>query len=96
MFKNITWVPDIDFVIRKAWSMRIFLIIAVLSGTVTVAEFVLATGGEPLAGIFPPGIYPLAVGILSVLGMYFRAVLQQKTTEVVNGEVDDQQVSENN
>lgn len=81
---NITFVPDIDFVLKKAWSMRIFFIIAILSGTVTVAEVVLASGGDTIANLLPPGLYPLLVGILSILGMYFRTVLQQKTTEIVN------------
>lgn len=96
MFKNITFVPDIDFVLKKAWSMRIFFIIAILSGTVTVAEVVLASGGETIANLLPPGLYPLLVGILSILGVYFRTVLQQKTTEVVNGEEDDKQVPKDN
>jgi len=96
MFKNITFVPDIDFVLKKAWSMRIFFIIAILSGTVTVAEVVLASGGETIANLLPPGLHPLLVGILSILGMYFRTVLQQKTTEVVNGEEDDKQVPKDN
>ena len=86
---NVTWVPDIEFVLKKAWSMRIFLIIAVLSGTLTVTEVIMASGGETFARILPPGIYPLTVGILSVLGMYFRTVLQKKTDEVVNGKPED-------
>jgi hypothetical protein len=83
---NITFVPDIDFVLKKAWSMRIFFIIAILSGTVTVAEVVLASSGDTIANLLPPGLYPLLVGILSILGMYFRTVLQQKTNEVVKGD----------
>ena len=82
---NIQFVPDIDFVLKKAWSMRIFLILAVLSGSLTVAEVVFATGGDAISAILPPGLYPLIVGILSILGMYFRTVLQKKTEEVVNG-----------
>ena len=85
---NVQFVPDIDFVLKKAWSMRIFFILAILSGSLTVAEVVFATGGEAISQLLPPGLYPLIVGILSILGMYFRTVLQKKTEEVVNGTSD--------
>lgn len=94
---NVTFVPDLAFVLKKAWSMRIFLLIAVISACVTVAEFALSSSNEIATNLLPPGVYPLAMGILSVLGMYFRTVLQKKTDEMVNKDDDNnQQVPKDN
>jgi hypothetical protein len=88
------FVPDLTFVLKKAWSMRIFLLIATISACVTIAEFTLANSGEQITQYLPTGFYPALMAILSILGMYFRTVLQKKTDEMVNK--DDQQVPENN
>ncbi len=89
------FVPDLDFVLKKAWSMRVFLLMAIISALVTMAEFALSSDSELASKILPPGVYPLVMGILSILGTYFRTVLQKKTDEMVENK-DDQPVPENN
>ena len=75
-------VPDWKWVLTKAWSMWAFYAIGLLSAV----EVVLQVNGDSLSKSMPVGTYQLAVGAVTMLGIYLRTVAQKKAEQIVEAE----------
>lgn len=70
--------PDWKWILTKAWSVWAFYAVALLS----FVEVVLASNGASLSKSMPAGSYAAVVGIVSAVGIWLRAVAQQKADEI--------------
>jgi hypothetical protein len=71
--------PDWKWILTRAWSVWAFYAVGALS----FIEVVFAANGEALSKTMPAGSYPAIVGIISILGIFFRTVAQKQAEELV-------------
>ena len=70
--------PDWKWIVTRSWSVWSFYAVILLSA----AEVVLTANGEALSRKMPVGTYPLAVGLVSAFGIYFRTLAQRKAEDI--------------
>ena len=72
-------VPDWKWILTKAWSVRFLGLSALVSG----CEAVMQIAGPSL---FPPGVAPAVIGVLSALGILARVMAQKEAEEMAGDE----------
>lgn len=81
--------PDWKWILTKAWSVWAFYAVGLLSAV----EVFLQVNGDSLSRTMPAGTYPLAVGLVSLLGIYLRTVAQKKAEQIVDEQKEAEEVA---